>query len=180
MWLDWVFAEAFGTEVRLGGHGRLYFDTITEKLQQDEFRPRALFDRYGIEVLATTESPLADLARPSPRHSRQRVERPGHPAYRPDAVVDPEFEGFVHNLAQLGELTGEDTMSWPGYRRASPAARFFAEMGATSSDHGHPTADRQSFFRRCTALFERVKHGNGKPPMPVSRADAHRNGGDER
>ncbi|HCO46872.1 MAG TPA: glucuronate isomerase, partial [Erythrobacter sp.] len=53
MWLDWVFAEAFGIEVRLdAGTADHYFDTITEKLQQDDFRPRALFDRYGIEVLA--------------------------------------------------------------------------------------------------------------------------------
>ena len=62
MWLDWVFAEAVGIEVRLEGDtADLYFDTINEALQRDAFRPRALFESYGLEVLATTESPLDSL-----------------------------------------------------------------------------------------------------------------------
>ena len=162
-WLDWVFSEAFGLDVRLDAStADLYFDTITEKLQTPEFRPRALFDRYGIEVLATTEGPLDTLEhhaaiRASDWNGRVIT------AYRPDAVVDPEFEGFVHNLAQLGKLTGEDTMTWPGYLAAHrQRRRFFAEMGATSSDHGHPTAATANLSSAETqALFDRVKTGTG-------------------
>ncbi|HSG35518.1 MAG TPA: glucuronate isomerase, partial [Sphingomonadaceae bacterium] len=63
IWLDWVFAEAFGIEFRLEAEtADLYFDTITEALQTEAFRPRALFERYNIEALATTESPLDPLA----------------------------------------------------------------------------------------------------------------------
>ena len=43
--------------------------------------------------------------------------------YRPDAVVDPEFEGFAQNVATLGEITGEDTATWAGYLNAHRARR---------------------------------------------------------
>ena len=62
IWLDWVFAEVFGIEVQLEAEtADLYFDTITEALQRPGFRPRELFERFGIEVIATTENPLDGL-----------------------------------------------------------------------------------------------------------------------
>ena len=103
------------------------------------FRPRALFERFGIEVIATTESPLDPLE----HHAAIRASGwKGRviTAYRPDAVVDPEHEQFPEALRRFGELTGEDVHSWQGYLRAHRQRRaFFASMGATSSDHGHPT-----------------------------------------
>lgn len=62
MWLDWVFAEVFGISVRLEAETSDHcFDTITAALATDAFRPRALFDRFSIELIATTESPLDTL-----------------------------------------------------------------------------------------------------------------------
>ena len=63
MWLDWVFAEAFGIDVQFSTPRPPTSITtrITEALATDAFRPRALFDRFGIEVIATTESPLDTL-----------------------------------------------------------------------------------------------------------------------
>lgn len=158
MWLDWVFAEVFGLEQQLcaetaDGH----FDTITGALGRAEFRPRALFDRFGIEVLTTTESPLDDLA----HHAAIRTSGwKGRvlTAYRPDPVVDPEFEGFSANLDQLADLTGEDCRSWQGYLRAHRSRRaFFASMGATSTDHGHPTAATADLsVTEAEALFARI------------------------
>ena len=114
-------------------------DTITAALQTPQFRPRALFERFGIEVIATTESPLDPLE----HHAAIRASGwKGRviTAYRPDAVVDPEHEQFPEALRRFGELTGEDVHSWQGYLRAHRQRRaFFASMGATSSDHGHPT-----------------------------------------
>src|SRR3546814_11219137 len=62
MWMDWVFAEAFGFDVQFSAEtSDFYYDRITDALATDAFRPRALFDRFGIEVIATTESPLDTL-----------------------------------------------------------------------------------------------------------------------
>ena len=166
MWLDWVFAEAFGIAVRLDAEtSDLYFDTITDKLATADFAPRALFDRYNIEVIATTESPLDTLE----HHAAIRAEnaRAGGwqgkviTAYRPDPVIDPEFEGFRANLDRFSELTGEDCLSWTGYLAAHRQRRaFFAAMGATSTDHGHPTAQTADLSRfEAEALFARVVSG---------------------
>ncbi len=62
LWLNHVFHEVFGLRVRLdAASADLYYDRIGEALQTTAFRPRALFDRFGIEVIATTESPLDPL-----------------------------------------------------------------------------------------------------------------------
>ncbi len=161
MWLDWVFAEAFGIDVRLEAEtSDLYFDTITEKLASDAFRPRALFERYNIEVIATTESPLDTLE----HHAAIRAsgwQGKVITAYRPDPVVDPEFEGFRDNLKALSALTGEDCLAWSGYLAAHRQRRaFFASMGATSTDHGHPTAQTADLGAlEAEALFRKVSAG---------------------
>jgi glucuronate isomerase len=165
IWLDWVFAEVFGLAVRLGADtADLYFDTITDALKGPEFRPRALFERFGIEVIATTESPLDTLE----HHRTIRDSRWSGKvitAYRPDPVVDPEFEGFHANLDGLSQLTGEDCRTWRGYLAAHRKRRtFFAEMGATSTDHGHPTAQTADLpSLDAEALFGKVAAGRFTP-----------------
>lgn len=158
MWLDWVFAEAFGLDVQLDAEtADHYYDHITGQLATPAFRPRALFERYRIEVITTTESPIDTL------EHHQAIAASGWQgrvltAYRPDPVVDPEFEGFADNLARFGELTGEDVFSWSGYLAAHRKRRaFFAQHGATSTDHGHPTAQTADLPRdEAEALFARV------------------------
>jgi glucuronate isomerase len=161
IWLDWVFAEVFGLDVRLDAEtADLYYDTITDALQRPEFAPRALFERFKIEVLATTESPLDTL-----EHHRaiRDGEWPGRviTAYRPDPVVDPEFDGFLPNLGRFSELTGEDCGTWAGYLAAHRKRRgFFAAMGATSTDHGHPSARTADLApAEAEALFGKVVSG---------------------
>jgi glucuronate isomerase len=172
MWMDWVFAEAFGIDVQFeGATSDLYYDLITEKLSTDAFRPRALFDRYRIEVIATTESPIDTLEHHAViRAANASGEWGGRviTAYRPDPVVDPEFEGFRGNLQRLSELSGEDAMSYAGYLAAHRKRRaFFSEMGATSTDHGHPTAATADLSdAEAEALFARVTDDD------VSAADA--------
>jgi glucuronate isomerase len=160
-----VFAESFGLDVQFAAEtSDHYYDTITAALATDAFRPRALFERYSIEVIATTENPLNDL-----RH-HQALRDSGWKgrvitAYRPDPVVDPEFEGFRDNLKILSDLTGEDCFNWSGYIAAHRKRRaFFASMGATSTDHGHPTALTADLSRAaCEALFARVTSSNVTP-----------------
>lgn len=165
LWLDHTFQELFGIDMPLGAAtADALYDQISDCLTREEFRPRALFDRFRIEVITTTESPLDDL-----RHHK-KIRDSGWEgrvitAYRPDPVVDPDFEGFAENLQKFGELTDEDTGTWQGYLAAHRKRRaFFASMGATSTDHGHPTA--------CTAdigdaaaqlLFARVTHEGASP-----------------
>jgi glucuronate isomerase len=165
MWLEWVFTEVFGMDVRLDAStSDTYFDTITAALATDAFRPRALFERFNIEVIATTESPLDSLD----HHAAIREsgwQRRVITAYRPDPVVDPEFEGFAGNLRALADLTGEDCFSWDGYLAAHRQRRaFFARMGATSTDHGHPTARTANLSAaEAKALFAKVSAGDFTP-----------------
>ncbi len=158
LWLDWVFGQVFGLKVRLeSATADLYFDSINEQLATAPFRPRALFERFNIEVLTTTESPTDPLLqhqaiRASGWHGRVIT------AFRPDPVVDPEFEGFHAQLQQLGAMTQEDTASYSGYLAALRNRRaYFAKMGATSTDHGHATAQTADLTaREAEALFQRV------------------------
>jgi len=162
MWMDWVFAEVFGFDVQFSAEtSDLYYDRITEALATDPFRPRALFDRFGIEVIATTESPLDTLEHHGViRAVNASDEWSGRiiTAYRPDPVVDPEFERFRDNLARFSELSGEDAFSYAGYLAAHRNRRaYFAAMGATSTDHGHPTAATADLSDvEAEALFARV------------------------
>nr|WP_213394821.1 glucuronate isomerase [Yoonia sp.] len=172
IWLTHAFAEVFDIHDRLTPQtADAIYDRITDSLSQPAFRPRALFARFNIEVLATTESALDDLRwhrmiRDSGWQGRVIT------AYRPDAVVDPEFDGFVGNLTRLGELTGEDTMTWDGYLAAHRARRaYFISFGATSSDHGHPTARTENLSAQdAAALFDIVKTGRAT----AEQADAFR------
>jgi len=158
MWLDWVFAEAFGIDVRLEPEtADLYFDTIDAALKTPEFRPRALFDRFGIELIATTESPLDPLEhhaaiRASDWNGRVVT------AYRPDPVVDPDTPGFAANVRRFGETAGEDVGSYAGYLAAHCFHRArFRDAGATSTDHGHPSAATADLTpAEAEALYARV------------------------
>ncbi|SFR19648.1 glucuronate isomerase [Poseidonocella sedimentorum] len=161
MWLDHSFEHVFGLDTPLTPEtADAYYDHIESALATDAFRPRALFERFNIEVLATTEGAL------DPLDAHRAIGDSGWSGrvittYRPDAVVDPEFEGFQANVAELGALTGEDTESWAGYLAAHRKRRaFFKEMGATASDHGHPSARTEDLPpAEAEALFLRVLKG---------------------
>jgi glucuronate isomerase len=162
LWLDHVFSEVFGLgEVLCGNTADNYYDTINSALNSDTFRPRALFERFNIEVLATTESPLDNLE----HHQGILDSKWGGrviTTYRPDPVVDPEYEGFATNLDQLSDLTGEDCQQWQGYLNGLRQRRaYFKSMGATATDHGHPTAQTADFsVQECENLFEKIISGH--------------------
>jgi glucuronate isomerase len=161
IWLDHVFAEVFGIDVALDSSAAdLYYDHITSALATAPFRPRALFERFNIGLLATTEGAHDSLE----NHAAIRASRwSGRvvTTYRPDAVVDPEHQDFEAALKRFGELSGEDVLSWDGYLLAHRKRRAdFRAAGATATDHGHPTAqtaDLQDPEKR--ALFGRIVSG---------------------
>ena len=118
LWFDHALSVVLGIEEKLTPESaeRIY-DRLSERLRDDDTRPRALFERFNIEVLATTESPLDDLA----HHQAIRASNWAGKvitAFRPDPVVDPDFEGFRTNLEDLAALTGEDCLTWEGYLAA--------------------------------------------------------------
>jgi len=158
MWLEYVFVKVFGIDVRLDADtADHYFDAIGAKLAMPEFRPRALFERFNIEVLATTESPIDTLEHHRAIRAsgwRGRVIT----AYRPDPVIDAEHEAFKSALPEFGELTGEDVFSWRGYLAAHRQQRAaFAGVGATSTDHGHPSATTADLSEsEAERLFARI------------------------
>jgi glucuronate isomerase len=158
MWLDFAFQELFGLKERLSEKtADLYFNTISEKLLTPEFRPRTLYERFNLEVLATTDSPLDSLDdHKAIRDSNWKARI--LPTFRPDPVVDPEFEGFADNIAKLGEQTGEDALTWAGYLNALRVTRVrFRELGCTATDHGHPTARTANLTTaKAAELFRRV------------------------
>ena len=173
-WLDYVFYFVFGIEEKLcPENADEYYDRIDAALRADEFRPRALFERFNIEVLATTESPLDTL-----EHHRiirdsdwnQRVIS----TFRPDPLVDPDFDGCADNLQTLTELTGLDCSDYSAYLDALRQRRaFFKSMGATSTDHGHPTAATANLApREASELFQRVRRG-GASAEDAERFRAH-------
>jgi glucuronate isomerase len=161
LWLDYAFEKLFGMQERLSAKtADLYYDTIEGKLREKEFLPRALFERFRIEVLATTDSPLDTLT------DHKAIRESGWkgrivPTFRPDPVVDPGFPGFIENVAALGKLTGEDTGTWRGYLRALEARRqFFKILGATATDHGHITAKTADLGEsKAEWLFGKVLEG---------------------
>lgn len=161
MWLDHAFSSLFGLGERLhAGNADAVYGLIDAALKTPAFRPRALFERFNIEVIATTESPLDDLRwhamlRDSGWQGRVIT------AYRPDPVIDPEFEGFQANLQRFAEITGEDAFSWSGYLAAHRKRRgYFRSYGATSTDHGHPSARTANLPpHEAEALFGRVSSG---------------------
>jgi glucuronate isomerase len=165
LWMDHALYEVLGvSRPLLPEHADAIYDEINATLASEAFRPRALLDRFHIEVIATTESPLDELS----HHQQLRAAGWGQrvvTAYRPDPVVDPEFEGFAQNVERLGELTGEDTGSWRGYLQAHQRRRaFFQAMGATSTDHGHASARTADLsVRECEQLFAQALRGECSP-----------------
>jgi glucuronate isomerase len=144
LWLERTFETVFGISTALSpATADEIYDALAERLAEPGFRPRALFERFGIEVLATTETPLDDLS----RHAKLAADGWGGPGgrvistFRPDNVVDMEFPGWSGSVHRLGEITGEDTQTYAGYLNALRARRQdFIAAGTTSSDHGHPSA----------------------------------------
>ena len=183
IWLDHVFATLFGFTERLSAAtADAYYDRISESLGQPEFRPRALFGRFNIEVIATTESPLDPLA-----HHRAIRESGWNgrvvTAYRPDPVVDPDFEGFRE---QHRALRGADRLRYAVLvrlsRGASQAPRVLPRV-RSDLDRPRPSerGDRQPFDSGGGSAVRphprRRFHAGGGGAVP--RADADRDGGDE-
>ncbi|MCO6392590.1 glucuronate isomerase [Aliihoeflea aestuarii] len=161
LWIEHSLETVFGITERLSAAtADAIYDRVAEALPRDELRPRAIAERFRIEVVATTDGALDDLS-----YHRQ-VRESGWPVrivptYRPDAVVDPQATGFAENVEELGRVAGISTASWQGYLDAHRARRaFFRDHGATATDHGHATPQTADLPPdEAAALYEKVRTG---------------------
>jgi glucuronate isomerase len=161
-WLQSTFANELGmTEEPTGENADRLFDAIGRRLSSDDFRPRALFGRFGIEVMATTDDPLDDLAPHRQLAADGALSGRVLPTFRPDAYLDPASPGWAGRVSRLANWNGSAESSYTGYLEALRARRqYFIDHGAVSADHGvrqpltldldHDTA---------AALFERARAG---------------------
>lgn len=162
-WMRYVLTRTLEIDTELSeATADQVYDQIAEKLAQPAFRPRALFDRFGIEVLATTDGALDDLTH---HQTIADSEWSGRiiPTFRPDGVLDPADPAFLRNVETLGVLTGTDTGSFPGYLSALRQRRsFFKAMGATATDHAIEEIHTEWLDDPGT-VFQRLHRGTGSP-----------------
>ena len=188
-WLDHELHLVLGVSRRLEASTADYvYDEIAEKLRTPEFRPRALYRRFRIEVLATT-----DVATDSLEHHRALAASGWGgrmiPTFRPDALVAvaaPEWRAEVERLAAV---SGVPIDGFPGFLEALERRRaWFRSHGATATDHGvevpltHrlPAEEADTLFRRAlagradAADQSRLPSGRqsptGRPPVQTTRA----------
>ncbi|MGQ9368528.1 glucuronate isomerase [Azospirillum sp. ST 5-10] len=165
LWWEYALERVFGVTERLApATADAIYDRVADCLARPEFRPRALYERFNIEVLATTEGPLDTLEHHKAIQAsgwRGRVVT----TFRPDPVLDPDTPGFRANLEALGAMTGEDALTWAGYLAALERRRAdFRACGATATDHGHATAATADLAPgEAAALFDRIVAGRGGP-----------------
>ncbi len=136
-WLDGELADIFDVEQQLSADtADAVYDRIAACLQRTDFRPRALYERFGIEVLATTDDPCDDLA----AHEQLRTDPTWGgrvvPTFRPDRYLDPAGPDWPAAIERLGAAAGIDTGDYPGYVAAlEERRRYFVAHGGVSSDH---------------------------------------------
>ncbi len=167
LWFTHELHEVFGVRERLAPEtaDRIY-DRIADCLSREEFRPRALFERFHIEVLATTESPLDPLS----HHGKLRASGwKGRviTTFRPDPVVDPDFEGFAAATCErLGATRrrghGHAGRATCGARRAGghTSRRTAPPPPTTATPRPPPPTSRPPAASGCSRL---VRSGKATP-----------------
>jgi glucuronate isomerase len=175
LWLELTLAEVFQVSPVLSEESADdVYDALADRIATDAFRPRALFERFGIEVLATTESATDDLS----AHAKLAADGwSGRviTTFRPDDVVDPEWDGWADRIDRLGELTGFPVDSYDGYLAAVEARReTFRVAGARSTDHGHPTARTLDLSpTEAAQLYLRLRQAERVDPHDAEAFRAH-------
>jgi glucuronate isomerase len=159
VWMDYVLKETLQIQEELSEFtSDSIYDQIAEKLNQEDYRPRALFDRFNIEALATTDSALDDLEH---HKTIKACDWDGRviPTFRPDGVLDPGDPNFLNNLADLAQFTGNDLGNYVDYLNALLQRRaYFIAMGATATDHAIEVVHTE-WLDDPDLLYQRVRKG---------------------
>lgn len=169
LWLDHTFAEVFGIYKELGPDtADEFYDHLSARLTEPAYRPRALFERFNIEVLATTESPVdslephAALAGMPASGGRKWGGKGGKvvTTFRPDNMVEPGWPGWHERIERLAEITGLDTSTFDGFLAALRQRRQdFIAAGATCTDHGNLTAATEDDPKAAAEIYAKALKG---------------------
>jgi glucuronate isomerase len=164
-WLDYELTTVFGVQEKLtGDSARRIYDELLEKLQLPEYRPRALFERFNIEVLATTDRESDSLAHHAALRDggwKGRV----IPTFRPDAVFRIASAAWRSDLDALESASGSTIESFQTFIGAIENRRaFFRQMGATATDHAVVEPYTHSLTNReVELLFQKALSGAAGP-----------------
>ncbi len=165
IWLRDELRDVFGIAQRINGeNAQVIYDDISEKLAQPQFRPRALFKRFNIEVLATTDAATDTL------DQHDAIQQSGWegrviPTFRPDGVVNINDPGWRENIERLSSVTEIDVTHYGRYIQALEQRRaFFRAMGARASDHAAQTAYTERLSDSTAInMFARALQGKSEP-----------------
>jgi glucuronate isomerase len=161
MWLRDELRDVFGIEKKINsGNAQDIYDAIAAKLATPEFRPRAMFERFNIEVLATTDAATDTLT----HHQAMRDSGWNGrviPTFRPDGVVNLDTDGWAKNIETLSIVSGIDITSYTRFVEALAHQRaFFKSMGATATDHAALSAYTEILTEaQADAIFQRALRG---------------------
>lgn len=145
-WLEAELAEIFGIDERpaVESADRIY-DQLAARLAEDDFRPRALYERFRITALATTDDPCDDLSPHAALAADPSWSGRVLPTFRPDRYLEPAGTGWVEAVARLGDAASVDTGEYRGYIQAlEQRRRHFIDHGAVSADHSHVDVGTES------------------------------------
>lgn len=174
IWIRDELADVFGVALKLNSaNAQRVYDAIDAKLQSDDFRPRQMFERFNIEVLATTDAATDSLIH---HQAIRAADWPGRiiPTFRPDAVVNIDAEGWREQIDLLGEAAGVAIADYAGYVQALESRRaFFKAMGAVATDHAALTAYTEVLSDvEADAIFRRALKG-GASSKDAARFTGH-------
>ena len=138
-WLDDQLGGIFGVKVRPSAEtADQIYDEIASRLESPEFKPRALYEKFKIEVLATTDDPCDDLAAHQFLRDDESWQGRVIPTFRPDKYLEPAQPNWNADVDRLAEVSGIDTGDYDGYIAAIENRRqYFKDNGAVSADHSH-------------------------------------------
>lgn len=141
-WMEHELVTIFGVTQRPSAEtADAIYDQVAAEIAKPDFRPRALLDRFDIEVIGTTDPAWASL------EHHEKLAREGFgkrvlPTFRPDPVLDLDNPTFTHDVLATGAAAGVDVVDYGTYLDALRAQRLrFKAAGGTATDHGHRTAD---------------------------------------
>jgi glucuronate isomerase len=138
-WLECELAGIFAVQLRpSAATADAIYDQVADCLRREEYRPRRLLERFGVELLATTDDPAADLKAHEQLAADDSFASRVIPTFRPDRYLEPAAEGWNGDVERLGVAAELDVGDYAGYIKALESRRrYFVEHGATSADHSH-------------------------------------------